>query len=109
MMSNRFEESLDRFMDCMDRKDSEGVYQALFEIIRISFSLGWRSAGGEPPQEEHVFQLLAGGQIEQPEKPEKPEKPKKTKKALRRRRLKKWKDWYRRKKRNNGRLFSPRH
>lgn len=58
MMSNDFEEALDRFLECAE---CEEAHQALYDIIRAAFLAGWRSAGGEPPQAQRLFQLIAGG------------------------------------------------
>lgn len=58
MMSNDFEEALDHFLS---GTESDEAHQALYDIIRAAFLAGWRSAGGEPPQEQSLFQLLPGG------------------------------------------------
>lgn len=57
MMSNEFEEALDTFLA---GHESDEAHQALYDIIRAAFLAGWRSAGGEPPQKEHLFELLSG-------------------------------------------------
>ena len=53
MMSNEFEKALDAFLD--------EAHQALYDIIRAAFLAGWRSAGGDPPQEQKLFELIPGG------------------------------------------------
>ena len=58
MMSNDFEEALDLFLA---GTESDEAHQALYDIIRAAFLAGWRSAGGESPQEQRLFQLLPGG------------------------------------------------
>lgn len=65
MMSNDFEEALDRFLESAE---SDEAHQAIYDIIRAAFAAGWRSAGGDPPQEQRLFQIIpGGGQAEQPE------------------------------------------
>ncbi len=47
-MSNEFEKALDAFLE---GGDADEAHQALYDIIRAAFLAGWRSAGGDPPQE----------------------------------------------------------
>ena len=49
MMSNEFEQALDNFLA---GKEADDAHQALYDIIRAAFLAGWRSAGGDPPQEQ---------------------------------------------------------
>ena len=58
MMSNEFEQALDDFLA---GKEADDAHQALYDIIRAAFLAGWRSAGGEPPQEQRIFELIPGG------------------------------------------------
>ena len=57
-MSNEFEQALDDFLA---GKEADDAHQALYDIIRAAFLAGWRSAGGEPPQEQRIFELIPGG------------------------------------------------
>ena len=43
------------------KKLSEKKREALYDIIRAAFLAGWRSAGGDPPQEQKLFELIPGG------------------------------------------------
>ena len=58
MMSNEFEQALDNFLA---DKEADDAHQALYDIIRAAFLAGWRSAGGDPPQEQKLFELIPGG------------------------------------------------
>ena len=58
MMSNEFEKALDAFLE---GADADEAHQALYDIIRAAFLAGWRSAGGDPPQEQKLFELIRGG------------------------------------------------
>ncbi len=63
MMSNEFEQALDNFLA---GKEADDAHQALYDIIRAAFLAGWRSAGGEPPQEQRIFELIPGGKPPEP-------------------------------------------
>lgn len=65
MMSNEFEEALDNFLE---GDEAEDAHQALYDIIRAAFLAGWRSAGGDPPQEQKLFELIPGGKPLEPHK-----------------------------------------
>ena len=65
MMSNEFEEALDNFLE---GDEAEEAHQALYDIIRAAFLAGWRSAGGDPPQEQKLFELIPGGKPLEPPK-----------------------------------------
>ena len=58
MMSNEFEQALDNFLA---GKEADDAHQVLYDIIRAAFLAGWRSAGGDPPQEQKLFELIPGG------------------------------------------------
>ena len=58
MMSNEFEKALDAFLE---GAEADEAHQALYDIIRAAFLAGWRSAGGDPPQEHKLFELIPGG------------------------------------------------
>ena len=62
MMSNEFEKALDAFLEGAE------AHQALYDIIRVAFLAGWRSAGGDPPQEQKLFELIPGGKPLEPSK-----------------------------------------
>ncbi|EKC73612.1 hypothetical protein LEA_06139, partial [human gut metagenome] len=63
MMSNEFEKALDAFLE---GADADEAHQALYDIIRAAFLAGWRSAGGDPPQEQKLFELIPGGKPLEP-------------------------------------------
>ena len=65
MMSNEFEKALDAFLE---GADADEAHQALYDIIRAAFLAGWRSAGGDPPQEQKLFELIPGGKPLEPPK-----------------------------------------
>ena len=46
------------FSDFLERKEYDQAENALFEMVRISFIAGWRSAGGDPPPPQRVLQIL---------------------------------------------------
>ena len=57
-MSNEFEKALDAFLE---GAEADEAHQALYDIIRAAFLAGWRSAGGDPPQGQKLFELIPGG------------------------------------------------
>ena len=65
MMSNEFEKALDAFLE---GAEADEAHQALYDIIRAAFLAGWRSAGGDPPQEQKLFELIPGGKPLKPPK-----------------------------------------
>ena len=65
MMSNEFEKALDAFLE---GADADEAHQALYDVIRAAFLAGWRSAGGDPPQEQKLFELIQGGKPLEPPK-----------------------------------------
>ena len=65
MMSNEFEKALDAFLE---GADADEAHQALYDVIRAAFLAGWRSAGGDPPQEQKLFELIPGGKPLEPPK-----------------------------------------
>lgn len=65
MMSNEFEKALDAFLE---GAEADEAHQALYDIIRAAFLAGWRSAGGDPPQEQKLFELIPCGKPLEPPK-----------------------------------------
>ena len=65
MMSNELEKALDAFLE---GADADEAHQALYDIIRAAFLAGWRSAGGDQPQEHKLFELFTGGKPLEPPK-----------------------------------------
>ena len=65
MMSNEFEKALDAFLE---GAEADEAHQALYDIIRAAFLARWRSAGGDPPQEHKLFELIPGGKPLEPSK-----------------------------------------
>ena len=55
MFSNDFEAAFSSFLERHEYDDAESY---LFSMVRIAFTAGWRAAGGDPPNEERLFQLL---------------------------------------------------
>lgn len=55
MQSNDFEDAFSQFLARHEYDEAENY---LFSMVRISFAAGWRAAGGDPPREERLFQLL---------------------------------------------------
>ena len=55
MFSNDFEAAFSSFLERHEYDEAENY---LFSLVRISFAAGWRAAGGAPPNEERIFQLL---------------------------------------------------
>ena len=64
-MSNEFEKALDAFLE---GAEADEAHQALYDIIRVAFLAGWRSAGGDPTQEQKLFELIQGGKPLEPPK-----------------------------------------
>ena len=58
MYSNDFEHAFSEFLE---RHEYDEAENALFAIVRLSFSAGWKAAGGAPFQSEKIFQLIPGG------------------------------------------------
>ena len=55
MYNNDFEAAFSSFLE---RHEYDEAESHLFSMVRISFAAGWRAAGGNPPNEERIFQLL---------------------------------------------------
>lgn len=55
MNTNEFEDAFSRFLERHEYDEAENY---LFSMIRLSFTAGWMAAGGDPPNEEHLFQVL---------------------------------------------------
>ena len=55
MQSNDFEDAFSQFLARHEYDEAENY---LFSMVRIYFAAGWRAAGGDPPREERLFQLL---------------------------------------------------
>lgn len=55
MCSNDFEAAFSSFLE---RREYDEAESYLFSMVRIAFTAGWRAAGGDPPKEERLFQLL---------------------------------------------------
>lgn len=65
VQTNDFEEAFGNYIDCGDYDEAE---TALFDMIRMAFLAGWRSAGGDPPQPRKIFELIPGKDEESEEK-----------------------------------------
>ena len=55
MYSNEFEAAFSNFLE---RREYDEAEHYLFSMIRTAFTAGWLAAGGNPPTEERLFQLL---------------------------------------------------
>ena len=55
MLSNEFEQAFDNFLGGQDYDKAE---DALFSVVRAAFLAGWRAAGGEPPREHKMLQIV---------------------------------------------------
>ncbi len=54
-MTDDFEKA---FSDFLDRREYDQAENALFAMVRIAFTAGWRAAGGNPPAPQKIFQLI---------------------------------------------------
>lgn len=64
MRKKDFEEA---FGDFIDRREYDQAENALFSMVRIAFTAGWRAAGGDPPKPQKVLQLMHKDEIPQRE------------------------------------------
>ena len=55
MESSTFEKAFGNFID---RREYDEAQNALFSVVRIAFTAGWESAGGNPPPSQPVVRLL---------------------------------------------------
>ena len=46
------------FSDFLDRREYDQAENALFSMVRIAFTAGWKAAGGNPPPPQKVFTLI---------------------------------------------------
>ena len=63
MYTNEFEEA---FADFLDRHEYDEAENYLFSMIRLAFAAGWKSAGGQPPKPERIYELLPPGRPQAP-------------------------------------------
>ena len=63
MQSNDFEDAFSQFLARHEYDEAENY---LFSMIRLSFTAGWMAAGGSPPNEERLFQVLDFTHTEDP-------------------------------------------
>lgn len=56
MMSNAFESAFDAFLG---QREYDEAQQAQFALVRAAFLAGWLAAGGQPPTDRRIFQLLS--------------------------------------------------
>lgn len=66
MYSNEFEAGFSQFLE---RHEYDEAQQTLFSIVRTAYAAGWQAAGGSPPQEERLFQLIITPPKPEPELP----------------------------------------
>ena len=64
MRKKDFEEA---FGDFLDRREYDQAENALFSMVRIAFTAGWRAAGGHPPKPQKVLRLMHRDEIPQGE------------------------------------------
>lgn len=55
MYSNDFEDAFSKFLETREYDEAENI---LFSAMRRAFTADWLAAGGEPPNEGRIFQLL---------------------------------------------------
>ncbi len=68
MNSNDFELAFGNFID---RREYDEAANALHSIVRIAFTAGWNSAGGDPPTPHKIFEVIPGKEKEpEQDKPE---------------------------------------
>lgn len=58
MYSNKFEKAFGNFLDRHEYDEAEAY---LFSMVRLAFVAGWKTAGGDPPKSERVYELIPGG------------------------------------------------
>lgn len=54
LKNNLYEKAFGNFLE---RHEYDEAESALFDMVRIAFSAGWRAAGGEKPCAEKVVEL----------------------------------------------------
>jgi len=55
MHNDEFEKEFSDFLDCREYDQAES---ALFAMVRIAFTAGWRAAGGPPPRPRTMLRLI---------------------------------------------------
>ena len=55
MYCNEFEDAFSAFLERHEYDEAENY---LFMMVRIAFAAGWKAAGGQPPKQERIFELL---------------------------------------------------
>jgi hypothetical protein len=55
MQSDNFEKA---FGDFLERREYDQAENALFAMVRIAFTAGWKAAGGNPPQPQKIFKIM---------------------------------------------------
>lgn len=63
MYSNDFESAFSKFLETREYDEAENI---LFSAMRRAFIAGWLAAGGTPPAQERIFQLVTPGPRELP-------------------------------------------
>ena len=58
MYSNEFEAAFEAFLERGEYDEAENY---LFSMMRQAFAAGWVAAGGTPPTETRIFQLITPG------------------------------------------------
>lgn len=58
MYTNDFEAA---FSDFLETREHDQVEDVLFTAMRRAFTAGWLAAGGDPPSEAKIFQLVPPG------------------------------------------------
>ena len=59
-MKTDFEEA---FSDFLDRREYDQAENALFSMVRIAFTAGWLSAGGNPPKPQKIIEIIHKSEI----------------------------------------------
>ena len=55
LQTNDFEKA---YADFIDRREYDEAQNALFSMVRTSFTAGWQAAGGDPPIPHKIFEIL---------------------------------------------------
>ena len=55
MQTNDFEKA---YADFIDRREYDEAQNALFSMVRTSFTAGWQAAGGDPPTPHKIFEIV---------------------------------------------------
>jgi len=55
------------FSDFLERREYDQAENALFSMVRIAFTAGWRAAGGDPPRPQQIVRLMSRTETGEPD------------------------------------------